>query len=169
MSNPMRTARLLLAVFGFALASAALAQAWPGRPVRIVVGFAAGSATDIIARVMAERFARTLGQPFIVENKPGAGGSVGAEQVKNAPADDFAARIGLMDRAARARRGTPAAIVDRVAADARVVLAVADTRDRLISQGAVPQAGTPAHLQALIDADSARYGRIIREKGLKVQ
>ena len=93
---------------------------------------------------------------FIVPFPPGGG-------------TDIAARIGLMDRAARTRRGTPAAIVDRVAADARVVLAAADTRDRLISQGAVPQAGTPAHLQALIDADSARYGRIIREKGLKVQ
>lgn len=85
----MRTARLLIAVFGFAFASAAFAQAWPTRPVRIVVGFAPGSATDILARVMAERFTRTLGQPFVVENKPGAGGSVGAEQVKNAAPDGY--------------------------------------------------------------------------------
>ena len=85
----MRTARLLIAVFGFAFASAAFAQAWPVRTVRIVVGFAPGSATDILARVMAERFTRTLGQPFVVENKPGAGGSVGAEQVKNAAPDGY--------------------------------------------------------------------------------
>jgi len=65
--------------------------------------------------------------------------------------------------------GTPAAIVDRVAADTRTIMAVADTREKLISQGGVPQAGTTAQLQALIDADSARFGRIIREKGLKVQ
>jgi tripartite-type tricarboxylate transporter receptor subunit TctC len=84
----MRTARLLLAVYGFAFASAVLAQ-WPGRPVRIVVGFAPGSATDILARVLAERFTRTMGQPFVVENKPGAGGSVGAEQVKNSPPDGY--------------------------------------------------------------------------------
>ena len=81
--------RFLLAVFGFALAGAAFGQGYPARPVRVVVGFAPGSATDILARVMAERFTRTLGQPFVVENKPGAGGSVGAEQVKNSPPDGY--------------------------------------------------------------------------------
>jgi tripartite-type tricarboxylate transporter receptor subunit TctC len=85
----MHIARLLLGVFGLVVASAAFAQAYPTRPVRIVVGFAPGSATDILARVMAERFTRTLGQPFVVENKPGAGGSVGAEQVKNSAADGY--------------------------------------------------------------------------------
>src|SRR5471032_104743 len=85
----MRIARLLLAACGLVCASTALAQAWPGKPVRIIVGFAAGSATDIIARVVAERFTRTMGQVFIVENKPGAGGSVGAEQAKNAPPDGY--------------------------------------------------------------------------------
>jgi len=85
----MRKTHLVLALFGLALAGAALAQAYPARPVRVVVGFAPGSATDILARVMAERFARTLGQPFVVENKPGAGGSVGAEQVKNSPPDGY--------------------------------------------------------------------------------
>ncbi len=85
----MGVARLLLAVIGLVVASAVFAQAWPTRPVRIVVGFAPGSATDILARVVAERFTRTLGQPFVVENKPGAGGSVGAEQVKNAAPDGY--------------------------------------------------------------------------------
>ena len=85
----MRTARLLLAVFSFAFAGAAFAQAYPARPVRIIVAFTAGSATDIIARVLAERFTRTMGQPFLVENKPGAGGSVGTEQVKNARPDGY--------------------------------------------------------------------------------
>ena len=85
----MRKTRLVLALFGFALACAAFAQGYPARPVRVVVGFAPGSATDILARVMAERFTRTLGQPFVVENKPGAGGSVGAEQVKNSPPDGY--------------------------------------------------------------------------------
>jgi len=85
----MRAARLLLAACGLVFASAAFAQGWPTRSVRVVVGFAPGSATDILARVLAERFTRTLGQPFVVENKPGAGGSVGAEQVKNSPADGY--------------------------------------------------------------------------------
>ena len=89
----MRISRYLSAIpatlLGLAFAGAALGQAYPTKPVRIVVAFAAGSATDIIARVMAERFTRTMGQPFIVENKPGAGGSIGTEQVRNAPADGY--------------------------------------------------------------------------------
>jgi tripartite-type tricarboxylate transporter receptor subunit TctC len=65
--------------------------------------------------------------------------------------------------------GTPAAIINKVAADVKEVVAAPDTRDKLIAQGAVPQASTPAELQALIDADLGRYGRIIREKGLKAE
>jgi tripartite-type tricarboxylate transporter receptor subunit TctC len=64
---------------------------------------------------------------------------------------------------------TPAAIIDKVAADVKEVVAAADVREKLIAQGAVPQASTPKELQALIDADRARYGRIIREKGLKAE
>jgi tripartite-type tricarboxylate transporter receptor subunit TctC len=65
--------------------------------------------------------------------------------------------------------GTPAAIIDKLAADVKDVVADAETRDKLIAQGAVPQSSTPAQLQALIDADLARYGKIIRDKNLKVE
>ena len=85
----MRPFRLPLLFLGLVLSTAALAQPWPSRPVKIVVGFAPGSGTDILARVMAERFSKTLGQPFVVENKPGAGGSIAAEQVKNAAPDGY--------------------------------------------------------------------------------
>ena len=85
----MRPFRLPLLFLGLVLSSLALAQPWPSRPVKIVVGFAPGSGTDILARVMAERFSKTLGQPFVVENKPGAGGSIAAEQVKNAAPDGY--------------------------------------------------------------------------------
>src|SRR5256712_4723104 len=64
---------------------------------------------------------------------------------------------------------TPAAIIDKVAADVKEAVAAPDVRDKLIAQGAAPQASTPRELQALIDADRARYGRIIREKGLKAE
>jgi tripartite-type tricarboxylate transporter receptor subunit TctC len=62
---------------------------------------------------------------------------------------------------------TPAAIIDKVAADVNEAVSAPDVREKLIAQGAVPQASTPKELQALIDKDRARYGRIIREKGLK--
>ena len=64
-----------------------LAKSWPSKPLRIVVGFPAGSVTDTVARVMAEQLAKSLGQPVVVENKPGAGGVVAAETVLKAEPD----------------------------------------------------------------------------------
>ncbi|MSQ64172.1 MAG: tripartite tricarboxylate transporter substrate binding protein [Betaproteobacteria bacterium] len=65
--------------------------------------------------------------------------------------------------------GTPATVIDKLNSDINEAVSVPDVRDRLIGQGAVPQAGTPKELQALIDADLRRYGRIIREQGLKAE
>src|SRR5205823_4618777 len=67
----------------------ARAQAYPSKPVRIVVGFPAGGATDIMARLMGEWLTQRLGQQFIVENKPGASGNIGTESVAKAPADGY--------------------------------------------------------------------------------
>src|SRR5436305_7362379 len=64
-------------------------QAWPSRPVRIVVGFAAGGATDIQARLMGQWLSDRLGQQFIIENRAGASGNIGTEAVAKAPADGY--------------------------------------------------------------------------------
>jgi tripartite-type tricarboxylate transporter receptor subunit TctC len=65
----------------------AQAAAWPQRPVRLVVPFPPGGSNDVIARPLAERLQARTGQPFVVENRPGAGGAIGAAQVAQAPAD----------------------------------------------------------------------------------
>jgi len=65
------------------------AQSYPSRVVKVIVPFAPGSATDILGRLMADQFARSMGQPFVVENRPGAGGAVGTEAAKNAAADGY--------------------------------------------------------------------------------
>ena len=67
----------------------ASAQAYPTRPVRFVVGFPAGGPNDILGRLMAQWLSERLGQPFVVENRPGASGNIGTEAVVRAPADGY--------------------------------------------------------------------------------
>lgn len=77
-----------------ALASgAALAQAYPSKPIRLVVGFAPGGAADTVARALSEPLGRILGQPIVVENRPGAGSSIAAENVAKSPADGYSVLI----------------------------------------------------------------------------
>ena len=72
-----------------ALPRAALAQAYPARPVRLMVGFAAGQAIDILARLIGQSVSERLGQQFIVENRPGAGGNIAVDVVVRAPPDGY--------------------------------------------------------------------------------
>lgn len=72
----------------------ALAQPYPTKPVRMVIGFAPGGGTDIVGRLLAQKLSEALGQPFTVENKPGATGMIGAKQVASAPADGYVLLMG---------------------------------------------------------------------------
>ncbi|MBL8382683.1 MAG: tripartite tricarboxylate transporter substrate binding protein [Burkholderiales bacterium] len=74
------TALLLLAAPGHA-------QSWPAKPVRMILAFPPGGPTDIVARVLAQKLTEQLGQQFVVDNKPGAGGNIGAELAAKAPSD----------------------------------------------------------------------------------
>jgi tripartite-type tricarboxylate transporter receptor subunit TctC len=77
-------------------------QAYPARPVRIVVGFAAGGATDIVARLIGQSLSERLGQQFIIENRTGAGGNIGTEAVVRAPPDGYTLLMATVTNAANA-------------------------------------------------------------------
>ena len=81
--------RILLLVFGVFAAALAQAQDWPAKPVRFVVPFPPGGATDVAARVVAEKLSRALGQQFVVENRAGASGAIGTSEVARAAPDGY--------------------------------------------------------------------------------
>ena len=75
--------------------SLALAQAYPNKPIKVVVPFAPGGATDVLARVLAEKMAVGLGQPLVIDNKPGAAGIIGTDAVAKATPDGYTLLLGL--------------------------------------------------------------------------
>jgi tripartite-type tricarboxylate transporter receptor subunit TctC len=77
-----------------AFAPLAVAQAYPSKPVRLVIPFAAGSATDTVGRVFGQKLGEILGQPFVVENKPGANGTIAASDVARAAPDGYTLLVG---------------------------------------------------------------------------
>ena len=81
--------RALCAGAGVLAATLAAAQSYPTRPVRLVMPYPAGQGTDIAARHLAEQLSKALGQNFVVDNRPGAAGNVGAEFVAHAPGDGY--------------------------------------------------------------------------------
>ena len=90
----LSTRWLAMAAFALVHAAPAWAQTFPNKPIRAVVPFAAGSATDQIGRAFAEKMAATLGQPVVIDNKPGASGMLGADIVAKAPADGYTILVG---------------------------------------------------------------------------
>ena len=89
----MPTRRTVLATYAalalLGSAAPARSQDWPQRPVTIIVPFAAGGNTDVLARIFAERMSQRFGQQFVIENKAGAGGTTGIAYMTKAPADGY--------------------------------------------------------------------------------
>ena len=180
---------MLLAAAGFAAVTAgsAVAQAYPTKPVTIVVPFSAGGPTDSIARIMAERMTRALGQTVIVDNTAGAGGSIGVGRVVRAAPDGYVLGIGHIGT--HVINGAVYALPYDVGKDLEPVAMIATNPQILITKNALPAkdlkeliawfkanqdkasigtggAGTPSHLsgvqfQKAIDAG----GQIVHYKG----
>ena len=89
-------AKALFVLVAAMVGTSALAQSYPNRPIRLIVGFGAGGVSDVIARIAADELGKRLGQPVIVENRPGAGGLIGALAVKNAQPDGYTLLSGAL-------------------------------------------------------------------------
>ncbi len=84
-----RLARGLLVVIVAAVPGAVVAQAFPNKQLRMIIGFPAGSSSDVVGRLVAQKMSEGLGQQVVFENRPGAGGNIGAEAVAKSPADGY--------------------------------------------------------------------------------
>ena len=80
---------LVAGVLGLLAIGSVMAQAYPSKPIRFIVPFTAGSGTDIIARTIGDAMSKSMGQPILIENKPGAGGTIAASQVARGDADGY--------------------------------------------------------------------------------
>jgi tripartite-type tricarboxylate transporter receptor subunit TctC len=89
MTTTRRTALALATMLATTLPAAALAQAWPERPVRMVIPFPPGGTLDKVGRMLAQELGKTFGQTFVVENKPGGNGVIGGDAVAKAPPDGY--------------------------------------------------------------------------------
>lgn len=87
---------LCAVVAGLSIQSVSAADAFPSKPIRLVVPLGTGGTTDIVARLLAERAGKVLGQPIIVENRPGAGGSIGSDAVARAAPDGYTLLMGTI-------------------------------------------------------------------------
>jgi tripartite-type tricarboxylate transporter receptor subunit TctC len=85
----MKTTLRLLICFALAIPGISISQSYPAKPVRMIVTFAAGGGTDLVARAVSPKLSELLGQPVVVENRAGANGAVGADAVAKAPADGY--------------------------------------------------------------------------------
>ena len=151
LSSPLRLVAQTLAItFAFVLGilpADALAQSYPSRPVRLVVPFPAGGTTDILARAMAEKLSGALGQQFVVDNRPGAGGNIGSDIVAKSQADGYTLLMGTVGTHAINPSLYPKMPYDHVKDFVPVVL-VAGVPNVLVVNPTVP-AKTVAELIAL--------------------
>ena len=94
-ANPLTSAlRMLALVFMLGSSAGAFAQAFPGKPVRLIVTYPPGGSSDLMARVFGAKLAELWGQQVIIESKPGAAGAIGTEYTARQPADGYTFMIG---------------------------------------------------------------------------
>jgi len=132
------------------------AQGWPGKPVRLIVPFTLGGATDIVARILAPSLGEVLGHPFVVENRPGAGGNIGVEVVVRAPADGLTVLVGNISTNAVNPTGFAKSLKFDAVRDLTGVTLLASIPTVLVAGAQLP----PNNVRELIEYARARPGEL---------
>jgi tripartite-type tricarboxylate transporter receptor subunit TctC len=147
--------RVAVAILAALLAGSAFAQSYPSRPVRLIVPFPAGGSADLLGRVLAKKMSEGLGQQVVVENRAGAGGTIGAGAVAKAPADGYTLGLGTVSTLGMAPVVRASPPYDSLAAFAPVSL-VASAPFLLVVNATVPAKS----LAELVDLAKSRPGRL---------
>src|SRR5262249_45499176 len=143
----MRKILSVALVFLAASIASALAQAYPSRPVRIIVGLAPGGANDIVARLMGQWLSERLRQQFVIENRPGAGNNIATEVVVRAPPDGHTLLV--------------------VGATNNAGLADPKLKARLADLGGTPMPMTPTDFGKFIADKTEKWGKVVRAANIK--
>ena len=167
----LRFAVLLLAVL---VSTPLVAQQYPNRPVRMLIPFTSGSAADIIARAMEPQLRERLGQPIVMDNRGGAGGgeSGRAEALPDVPTMKEAGYAGLEATnwaGYVVPAATPPASIARLNSELVRILRMPDIQEKLRAQGMFPASGTPEQFAALLQSESTRYSKVVREAGIRAE
>jgi len=162
----MKLIRILLASLVFCLTlpsvGSASAQAYPNRPVRLIVPFAAGSGTDIIARIVSHKLGEALGQQIVVDNRPGANGIIAADAAAKAAADGYTLFMGTWV-GLFAPAGAPQDVIARIHAEAARTLQTSVVREQFLQNGIEAIGGTPEQLGSAVRAEIAKWSRVVRD------
>ncbi len=132
----------------------------------MVLGFTAGGLSDVLARLIAPKLSENLGQPVVVENRPGASGAIAAERVATSPADGYTL---LQTTAADAVLGVPKDIIARLNAVIVKVISAPEMMETLGKQGLEAQTNTPEQFAAFIHGELAKNAKLVKSIGLKVE
>jgi tripartite-type tricarboxylate transporter receptor subunit TctC len=145
---------LILLLLLFQVGSSATAQMWPDKPVKIIVPYAAGGGTDIIARVLADRLGESLGQRFIVENRAGASGNIGTDAVVRSAPDGYTLLVSATDIAVNP--STFKALNFNAVKDLAPITLLAWT-PLIVAVHPDLKVGTPQELLALLKAKAGQF------------
>ena len=188
MNRSSRALRALL-LAGLLIVAASASAAYPEKPVRLVVPFPAGGATDLMALSLAQRLGERLGKPIVVDNRGGAGGTIAAEAVVSAPPDGYTLFFATMGTLVinpslcsklrydpvkdfapivLAPAATPKEIAARLNAEIAKVMTDPDMEKQLASQGIEPMSSTPETFAATIKTDMAKWGKVVKASGASI-